>query len=662
MRFGARVGLSIFLTAAGCAQAQILPVSEEPRWLTFRLNQAATGVYAEGYEETARFGNSGTVRQTRWFVGPLVGLDFSGSVYHPNLFTYQVAVDGSMGWSKQEFTGPNPHTENQFGYLGSFLGNAQLFDHKALNGNLFTSYAHTYQDYDFFNRVYLDTTRYGGGLRYVEGPWVASASVWREIQDATGYGTPTKTDRTVATLDANNNRATGSSGLNYTFSRYTIDNFGTVGYGEDHTVGLVDSENFGEHQQYHSLVNLSYNHLANFTEPSDFYNAAVNLYADHSDTLKSRLALNYQRNSFDGDNTDNFYGNAAVQHRLYNSLVSELGIQGYRTTSSAGLNGQEVLQAGGGPGFTYTKQLDGTGTLTIYETMLLLHTDVHSTGGILPANDEPHTFGTSANGAPPNSIFLNQPNVIVSTIVVTDTSHQPPQGFVLGIDYIVIPNGQLTIIQRRTGSTMPTSVLVSYSFDASPSGAYDTINNACGIRVDLFKNLWSVYGRFNTVHNYGSEFLLVQNLDDFVGGTELSWHYLRAGVEYEVYESNLSPFRATRLFQSFTFQPDEYSTLSFNLNETFARYEMPSRTQDFYSFITRYNRSLTRHVGLTLEAGVTQTSGEDVDQTLAVIRPTVQYTSGKFTASMGYDFGYDEYLNTEKRVRNMGYLRLRREF
>ena len=33
-----------------------------------------------------------------------------------------------------------------------------------------------------------------------------------------------------------------------------------------------------------------------------------------------------------------------------------------------------------------------------------------------------------------------------------------------------------------------------------------------------------------------------------------------------------------------------------------------------------------------------------------------------FTASIGYDFGYDEYLNTEKRTRNMGYIRIRKTF
>ena len=71
---------------------------------------------------------------------------------------------------------------------------------------------------------------------------------------------------------------------------------------------------------------------------------------------------------------------------------------------------------------------------------------------------------------------------------------------------------------------------------------------------------------------------------------------------------------------------------------------------------------MAQHFGVTVEGGVTETTGPGVDQTLAVFRPGVQYTAGKFSASIGYDFGYDEYLNTEKRVRNMGFLRLRRDF
>lgn len=653
--------LLLFLTATISLRAQSGSLSEEPHWLTVNMNQAFTGVYAEASQEEAKFAGNPTVTQTRVFVGPLVGLDMSGSVYHPNLMTFHTIVDGSAGWMYQNFTGPNARTENSLGYLGSFTGNAQLFDHKPLNGELFASYAHTYQDYDFFNRVYMDTWRYGGGLRYGEGPWLFSTRVWEESQDATSSGTPTKTERTVATFDATHNRDHGATSFNYTFSDYTANDYGTLGYGQDHTLGLMDTETFGSRDQIHSTVNLSYNHLDNFSEPTDIYNAMGNLYVDHSDTLKSIYNLNYQRENFGSDKDDTLTGSAALQHKLYDSLTSEIGVQGYRTTASSGEASQDSWQFGGGPAFNYTKKLGDGARLTAFESLLLLHTDVESTGGIIPVIDEAHTFGTGAH-APPDTFFLLQPQVITSTIVITDTQHLPPQGFIPGLDYQVINNGQMTLIRRLAGSRMPNAVLVSYSFASSPSGSYDTLNNGSGIRFDFFDNLFGVYTRYNLIRNYGAENLLVQNLDDVVFGGDVTWRCLRGGAEYEVYDSNLSSFKAWRFFEALTVQPDEYSSFSLNLNQTFTHYDQSGVNEESYSFIARYSRALTRHVGLTLEGGFTELRGDTVGQTLAVFRPMLQYTYGKFSASIGYDYGYDEYLGTDRRIRNMGFLRISRRF
>ncbi len=653
--------LVLLVLAATSLRAQVIPVPEEPRFLTVNMNQAFTGVYAEGFQQTAKFDGSPEIRQTRVFVGPLVGLDLSGAVYHPNLFTYHTSLDGSLGWMHQEFTGPNARTEDNFGYLGSFTGTAELFDHKPLNGNLFGSYAHTYQDYDFFNRIYLDTWRYGGGLRFAEGAWVLSTRAWFEAQDATGFGTPTKTERAVATFDAAQTRASGASSFNYTFSDYTRNDYGTFGYGQDHSLGLMDSETLGSRDNIHPSLNLSYNHLDNQSEPSDLYNAAGNLFIDHSDVLKSIYGVNYQRNNFGNDNSDSLNGNAALQHRLYESLTSEVGVQGYRSTASSGAASQETWQVGGGPGFTYTKKVGDVGQLTAYDSLLLLHTELDSTGGVIPVIDEAHTFGSGAH-APPDSFFLLQPQVLASTILVTDTQHLPPQGFILGLDYDIVPSGLLTQIHRRAGSRMPDAVLVSYSFISSPSGSYQTLNNGSGLRFDFFEHLVSVYGRYNYIRNYGATDILVQDLDDLVVGGEVNWRFLRAGAEYEIYDSNLASFNALRFFQAVTFQPDDSSTLSFNLTEAFIHYEEPQRDEADYSFITRYNRALTHHLGLTVEGGVTLRRGAGLDQTLGVFRSMLQYSYGKFAASMGYDFGYDEYLGTDKRVRNMAFVRVSRRF
>jgi hypothetical protein len=648
------------LLAGFRASGQFRTAEEEPRWITLRLNQISVGVYAEAFDITSTSRGATDYHQTRWFVGPLIGLGLSGSIYHPNLVTYRIDMDGSFGYTEETYSGTIKQTDSQMRYLGAFNAEFKLLDSKPFNGRLFSTYAHTYQDYDFFNRVYIDTLRYGGGVRYQVGQFNFASTVYHENQDSTSYGTPLNSDSTVALFEASHTRDLGSTSLAANLNDFNRMDYGVLSRGQDLTLSASDSENFGSQQQFHSIVNLSYNHLESESLPTDLYTAVGNLRIDHTERLTSQYTINYARNTAGGALTDNLNANADLRHRLFESLTSDLLVEGYRYSASNGPDEQNSWQFGGGPGANYVKKLSSSSTLTAYESVVVLHTDVESTGGVIPVIDEAHSF-SGGSGAPPGTFILRQPNVLTSTIVITDTSHMPPGGYIRGLDYEVIANGQLTTIQRITGSRMPDAVLVSYNFSASPSGAYDTLNNACGLRLDFFDHHWSVYTRFNVNRNYGGENLLLQDLNDWVSGTEANWRFIRAGVEYEMYDSSLSPFNAVRLFQTFTFHPEDESTLSLNFTETFTDYLQANRSDQNYTAIARYNRALTRRLGFTLELGASQRYGLDADQTLAVIRPLLQYSSGSLTASIGYDYGYDEYLNTQTRIRNMGFIRIRKE-
>src|SRR5512141_3176754 len=73
-------------------------VIEEPQWLKLQITEVSTGIYAEGdYQETT-FRGSESATHERWFVGPLVGLNLNGSIYHPNFFRFQLNTEGAAGW------------------------------------------------------------------------------------------------------------------------------------------------------------------------------------------------------------------------------------------------------------------------------------------------------------------------------------------------------------------------------------------------------------------------------------------------------------------------------------------------------------------------------------------------------------------------------------
>jgi hypothetical protein len=188
------------------------------------------------------------------------------------------------------------------------------------------------------------------------------------------------------------------------------------------------------------------------------------------------------------------------------------------------------------------------------------------------------------------------------------------------------------------------------------------MNGLAQIRLDLWNGLLGVYGRMNSVQNNGTPGLVVQDLSAFAVGADTSWRFLRAGAEYEVYDSNFSSYRSARFFQSLSFQPDEASTLNFDFNETWTEYLDANRQERWYSFITRYHRRITTYLGSDIEAGVSRRSGPGVDQTLAAVRPGLEFTMGRLSAKLGYDFEYERFLNSEERSKHMFFARLKRTF
>lgn len=188
------------------------------------------------------------------------------------------------------------------------------------------------------------------------------------------------------------------------------------------------------------------------------------------------------------------------------------------------------------------------------------------------------------------------------------------------------------------------------------------MNEVFQIRFDLWKNLWGIYARMNlSTHNAALE-LRVQRLTSYAFGTDLNWRWLRAGAEYEIYHSDQSDYTALRLFQSFSFRPDDSSTVSFELSEGRTDYQSVKRQEENYRFITLYHRSLSSRLRLDLDGGIHLRKGRDVEQTLATARPGIEYVIGRTTVKAGYEFEHQLFLNREERNKHLLFLRIRRVF
>jgi hypothetical protein len=656
------------------AQARYQPRFIEPNWFTFHLSEASAGVYSEGTFDSTRYTTSGQkVSHQYIFVGPSVGIIADGSIFHPNLLRYSINVDGAYGYGYDRLTSTTTQERNDWDWLGNFAGSLDFLSSKPYNGSIYANYDHTFRDNDFFTQVTVDSWRYGARAGWSSDNWSVAARYEHRDEEATSpysyyqpipggptqvvYGTLTVTHEDTLSVSARNERERGGTSLNYMFDQYTRSDGPVLGEGTDHTVSLSDGERFGSRDQFRLNSSLSYTLRDTTEESSQDLLGNVNFGAEHTDRLASYYDLNYEHFTAEDFTSDTYSGSAIVTHQLYDSLTSSATVRASSVDSSADDLEGYTRRIGGGFSEAYTKQIGQDHKLRLSNSLFVDHTDQQALSIV---ENERHTLGEPGS-VTDDSFYLSRTHVIESTIVLTDT--RSVQQFIQGLDYQVFLDGSRTRIRWLSGVPKPAAILASYRTEPTPAGTYNTLSESFNIRMELWKNLIGVYGRINLSVNDAPSDLHVLDFTSYAVGMDATWRWLRAGAEYEIYNSSESDYKVARLFQSFVFHPDEVSTLSFDFNETWIDYTDLNRPrEEDYRFITRYHRALTHRLGVDLEGGVALRRGTGVDEVLATVRPSLRYVIGKTSISAGYSYEYNLFLDTEEREKHLFYLRVRRTF
>jgi hypothetical protein len=173
-----------------------------------------------------------------------------------------------------------------------------------------------------------------------------------------------------------------------------------------------------------------------------------------------------------------------------------------------------------------------------------------------------------------------------------------------------------------------------------------------------------VYGRLNWSDNNAPPQALTERLTDLVGGADVTWRWLRAGAEYENYDSNFTQYKDWKFFQSFNYQLAEGSDLGLDFNQIFFRYS-DNRDDTQYRFLAHLNSQLTPWLLWNVEAGYFLQEVFGTDQNQAAARTGLTFNWGKLSLGTGYQYNYQVATQpraSEKRERNFFYLNLRRRF
>jgi hypothetical protein len=630
---------------------------EEPRWLRLEIPTASVGVDVEGLKETVT-ANGSTSTHDNFLVVPLVGLGLQGSVYHPNLMTFDISGQGGVGWMYDSVTSPGySQTRNESQNLLLFLATLNFLSSKPYNATFFASHDHTYNNYDFFNTATADSTRYGGRAAWVTKSFNLNADMGYRDLITSGLSGTSEISETYLNFNGVNQRERGSSTLTYSFDDYGNRlNNGPTQTSMSQSFGASDSETFGSRDQITATTGASYGWADYASRHAETINATENVNIEHRPNLNSYLMLNYQNSSLDPASSSVFQGIIGVRHQLYESLTSTLDLHGTYNDYSALHSASVSDRYGAGLGEAYTKHLGSWGLLSFGGAAVVDHNDQYSSGsGILSIINESHVLRDTT------VTLLNNPRVLVSTILVTGPGGVPT--YLNGADYRIIPHGEMIEIQRvptslnlANGST----VLVSYQSDSLYTASFETLNGSASIRLDMF-NLVGVYGRLNVVDNNAPPQAMVETLTDLVGGADISWRWLRAGAEYESYDSNFSEYTATRFFETLNFQLGESTHLGLSCNQIFYQYPR-NRQQTQFTYIGQFNTQISYWLFWNVDAGYYYQDALGAQQDLVAARTGLNASWGKLTLKAGYQYNYQMLEQTERRDSNFFYFQMRRDF
>jgi hypothetical protein len=647
----------LFLVAAS-AVAQPRYVEQEPRWLSFSLPEASVGMEVESLKEDVRLGSASSTHE-QLFLAPLVGLRTSGSIYHPNLISFDFNGEGGWGWltDSVKSTGSS-FSRDESSDLLRYVAQVSLLSGKPYNAIFSASQDHTFRNYDSFSSYTVDTVRYSGRVGWNTATLTLNADAGYRDEKSTGINGFAEIAETYLNFSGIQKRQSGQSALTYRYDEFdSIVNAGVPRNSLNHAVGISDSEAFGSRRQVTATTGASFSEYQYSGQQTETFTASENITANLRPKLDSYLAVNFSHSRMDPAAASSLQGMGGVRHRLYESLTSTLEAHGSYDDSSSAFSSGSNDRYGLGLHEDYTKRLGDWGRLSLGAAIIADHEDHASSGGVQTVFDEPHNL----TNAP---VFLKNPRVITSTIQVRAASDNFPYG---SDDFTIIPAGELTEIRLVLNSLNialhGSAVLVNYQSRSFYNASFESFNGSAQVRLDLLGK-FGVYGRVNWLDNNAPPAALTQTLTDLVGGADFAWRWFRTGAEYEDYQSNFSQYDAWRFFQSFTYQSSRNSTLNVNFTQNFYRYP-GTGSQDRYQFITRYNTQLPFSLAWYIEGGYSLQEVSGTEQNFAFGRTGFTWSRGKLSFRTGYEYNYQTTttgLSKEQRDRNYVFAYLKRSF
>jgi hypothetical protein len=345
-----------------------------------------------------------------------------------------------------------------------------------------------------------------------------------------------------------------------------------------------------------------------------------------------------------------------LQHKLYQSLTTRLYVEYARVNQQAETLLQET-DLRGGIDLRYTKKIP-TGTLNL---SYRYYRHGHRTEGIAASLNVLNELQTLRDG---QLTLLNKPYVETGTVVIKDVTGT--RIYQEDFDFLIIQRGSFTEIRRIPGGQIPDQgeIYVDYVFRQPGSYSYGANNNHFSASILLFKQLLEIYYRYS-VQDYPNveqgDLLTLNFYSQHVYGLRLDLGFMRGGVESDVYDSNIIPYRMMRYYMDMNWNIK--SRILLNFNGSIRDYTMiDDEVDQLYSNLSgKIAYKIRSSMQVSLQSGYLDQSGLNIDLELLTARAEFQSVFRKLHLRAGLEMYRRMYRDSEFAFNGL-YLQLTRRF
>ncbi len=296
-----------------------------------------------------------------------------------------------------------------------------------------------------------------------------------------------------------------------------------------------------------------------------------------------------------------------LEHQLFSSLRTGVFYEYYKTVHTA----FDDVSTRAGISINYLKKIPANGTINLVYNYSRQNQNVKSNpDSIINVTNEEHVL------ADDQIVLLKRPYVNLATVIVKDIN-----GSIIyqeNFDYLLIERNEYVEIDRIPGGQIPNNAVILADYEAAQIGSYSFNANfhSLTVRLTLFERLLEVYYTYANQDYVNVESPNLVSLNYFtrnILGLRVQYKFINAGVERDVYESTIVPYRKMRYFLQMSGKASKKVMLSMNGDVTDLTLTEAETDQLYASAYGKVIYQYKPRIKFNLDLGYRKQLGEQID-------------------------------------------------